>query len=170
MGWLTAAILSTLVGLAAIDVLENSNASPLVETPVIGATAIAIGQLADRGTNNYQDSCQNTIIIRSTGDLYLCSECSDGKDTWAPTVLSLNKCILNVDGVMGPLLHGQAFETCRNCVLQGTILTCYCRTKDWKNMLSSSIDLSDVVANRIGILSCGSLPGSPIATCPKNIS
>ncbi|KAI1270438.1 hypothetical protein F5Y18DRAFT_368321 [Xylariaceae sp. FL1019] len=71
-------------------------------------------------------------------------------------ILPIDDCYANINGTIRPQTHGILMETCINCVMETTRLTCYCDTllhfSPWPKTI---IETNDFIENRNGVMYCG---------------
>lgn len=92
--------------------------------------------------------CTNIRLEGAT----LRASCTDANNNKADAQMDLNRCIGNIDGTL-KREHNYS-NSCRDCRVNGTVLTCNCQKADQWEWLISGLDLSTVLRITNGQLSC----------------
>jgi len=90
-------------------------------------------------------------LVQERNLLGLCSSGPGQVDT--ASVIDLNVCLTNLNGVLSGASGGNAISSCSGCTLTGSTFACICRDSIG-NPRSASIDLNTVIGNRAGVLNC----------------
>jgi hypothetical protein len=85
----------------------------------------------------------------------LAANCSTTSQSLSSTMLDLNSCLTNSNGVLAWQANGGFANSCSNCQLTaGATLTCQCQPVSGSSV-STTIDLSSNISNCDGVLTCG---------------
>jgi hypothetical protein len=106
----------------------------------------------DSGAAN---SCNNITLDGSV----LMGSCQNIWGQWSRSLLNINPCVGNIDGVLQQGLTKRDYDrTCILCSISNNNLTCTCRKADNINWVTSSLPINSFVGNNNGWLECGNYP------------
>lgn len=160
-----------LVLICATMLLHLSSAAAIGELTNDFDTALG-KSLTVRDSVNFTSVCQDIVSnrVNSPMDIVLCAFCKDKNGYLHGSKLGLNSCLLNDDGIMKPLLNGDAFRSCYCRPIRASFLYCKClRYGHNSDFIDTDFDLATIVSvDEHGHLSCLSTEGTETIACPVN--
>ncbi|OIW31641.1 hypothetical protein CONLIGDRAFT_233652 [Coniochaeta ligniaria NRRL 30616] len=94
-----------------------------------------------------------------------CYDKLDQRGHWLEVTssLDLSNCVGNFNGMLVPASAGGYSQSCENCSLQDTILTCKCKGPSGSPGLKATVDLNVFVQDSQGVLKCFNYDGTVIS-------
>ncbi|KAH8912080.1 Cyanovirin-N [Coniochaeta sp. PMI_546] len=105
----------------------------------------------------FADNCLTWTLDDSGRILHgTCYDKRDQRGHWpeVSSSLDLSNCVGNFNGVLLPASAGAYSKSCEDCALQGTVLTCKCKTPSGSPGLKATVDLNAFVQDYNGRLKC----------------
>ncbi|EJD34695.1 Cyanovirin-N [Auricularia subglabra TFB-10046 SS5] len=104
-------------------------------------------------SSNFVASCNGVHLSGTEPNLDLVATClRSGGGSSETSSIALNGCYTNTNGQLKFQKNGNAFHSCHDCTLSGTVLDCICQRTSGAD--TSAIDLNVNIGNSNGQLVC----------------
>ncbi|KAI0019863.1 hypothetical protein F4780DRAFT_744384 [Xylariomycetidae sp. FL0641] len=107
---------------------------------------------------HYNNTCGSPALVDIGTHKWLQAQCTDDQNRAPCSVLDIDVCYGNNDGVIVPWMGGNFLtkvdQKCVGCTLDGTKLSCLCQLKDPDLFNTSTIDTDKLLENENGYLKC----------------
>lgn len=113
--------------------------------------SMSVSSIRMRLTGGFWSSCTVNSYLRKA---FMTARCKTINKDYKQTTINLDDCLGNNNGFLQAGWSGYS-KSCKNCKIEGMMLTCSCQNAKQTDYYRSSINLNEFISNQDGKMVCG---------------